>query len=407
MNAGAIPEMGAVARAPLTIESLLAECRTSLGIDDGGDADFGGDDFREPLTVLLDALDTEADLTLHGRWLTRRHLLAPAEGARPDGALSGGRPGRRRRADRDAAHRHERTAHRDDHPARPARRRSGAAGTARMGAAAARPAAGAGRRRGRAVAGRAGRARAAQLRRHRSGPGRHPRIRRAQPQGMHLGDVVRLPLRGIRRALRRPELHPLARAVRHASGLRLPPAGALAAAAPEPSSAMGAEVAGPSAFAEHRARRLSRRQGRRSPIAIRWRCSARSAASSPICAGHTAIASTCRPSAATTPSSTPARSTHSRRIPTRGLPSPAACIRASTPSSSADPSRRRRRATTSWQLPFTAAAQQKMQEYVAARPRGRHGSHEYSFAELGLDAAAERTRFAPYTNHFSVPDEVS
>jgi len=42
----------------------------TAGIDDGGDADFGPD-FREPLTVLLDALDDEAELTLLGRWLTR------------------------------------------------------------------------------------------------------------------------------------------------------------------------------------------------------------------------------------------------------------------------------------------------------------------------------------------------
>ena len=33
-------------------------------------------------------------------------------------------------------------------------------------------------------------------------------------------------------------------------------------------------------------------------------------------------------------------------------------------------------------------------------------AHEYSFDELGLDAAAERARFAPYTRHFCVPDEV-
>jgi hypothetical protein len=48
-----------------------------------------------------------------------------------------------------------------------------------------------------------------------------------------------------------------------------------------------------------------------------------------------------------------------------------------------------------------------MKEYVDARPRGRHGSHEYSFDELGLDAAAERDRFSPYCNRFSVPNEVS
>src|SRR4051794_19096221 len=38
-------------------------------------ADFGGDDFLEPLDVLLPALEGEADLTVIGRWMTRRFLL--------------------------------------------------------------------------------------------------------------------------------------------------------------------------------------------------------------------------------------------------------------------------------------------------------------------------------------------
>ena len=38
-------------------------------------ADFGGDDFLEPLDVLLPALEDEADLTVIGRWMTRRFLL--------------------------------------------------------------------------------------------------------------------------------------------------------------------------------------------------------------------------------------------------------------------------------------------------------------------------------------------
>jgi hypothetical protein len=59
-----------------------------------------------------------------------------------------------------------------------------------------------------------------------------------------------------------------------------------------------------------------------------------------------------------------------------------------------------------WGQPLSAGAREKMAEYVSARPRGRHGSHEYSFAELGLDAAAERARFAAYTDHFDIPNEV-
>jgi hypothetical protein len=59
-----------------------------------------------------------------------------------------------------------------------------------------------------------------------------------------------------------------------------------------------------------------------------------------------------------------------------------------------------------WNQPLSAAARAKMADYVKARPRGLHGAHEYSFDELGLDAAAERARFAPYTSRFDVPNEV-
>jgi hypothetical protein len=74
VNAGGVPAIADVARLPLSTDGLLAEARAEAGIDDGGDADFGGD-FREPLEVLLPALENEADLTVLGRWLTRRHLL--------------------------------------------------------------------------------------------------------------------------------------------------------------------------------------------------------------------------------------------------------------------------------------------------------------------------------------------
>ena len=71
-----------------------------------------------------------------------------------------------------------------------------------------------------------------------------------------------------------------------------------------------------------------------------------------------------------------------------------------------DPVGAARACYASWGQPLSAAAQERMAEYVEARPRGRHGSHEYPFAELGLDAAAERARFAPYTDPFHVPNEV-
>jgi hypothetical protein len=53
--------------------------------------------------------------------------------------------------------------------------------------------------------------------------------------------------------------------------------------------------------------------------------------------------------------------------------------------------------------PETADA---MRAYLAGRPKDVHGKHEYSFADLGLDPAVERARFARYQRHFSVPEEM-
>jgi hypothetical protein len=52
---------------------VLAEALAVDGTDEGMAA-FGDDRFLEPLDVLLPALEDEADLTILGRWLTRRFL---------------------------------------------------------------------------------------------------------------------------------------------------------------------------------------------------------------------------------------------------------------------------------------------------------------------------------------------
>jgi Sulfotransferase family len=75
VNAGAILPIAEVAELPFARDALLAEARAALGVADGGLADFGGDDFLEPLDVLLPALEDEAALTVIGRWMTRRFLL--------------------------------------------------------------------------------------------------------------------------------------------------------------------------------------------------------------------------------------------------------------------------------------------------------------------------------------------
>ena len=56
-----------------------------------------------------------------------------------------------------------------------------------------------------------------------------------------------------------------------------------------------------------------------------------------------------------------------------------------------------------WEL--DAAMRQRMQDRVAAQPKGQHGRHEYSFDDLAIDRTAERARYARYQRTFGVPDE--
>ncbi len=45
-------------------------------------------------------------------------------------------------------------------------------------------------------------------------------------------------------------------------------------------------------------------------------------------------------------------------------------------------------------------------DYVATRPKGTFGAHRYSLADTGLDPAEERARFRAYQARYDVPDEV-
>jgi hypothetical protein len=55
---------------------------------------------------------------------------------------------------------------------------------------------------------------------------------------------------------------------------------------------------------------------------------------------------------------------------------------------------------------LTADAEGRMREYLGARPRERHGRHDYDFADTGLDVAETRARFAAYQERYEVPSEV-
>lgn len=58
-----------------------------------------------------------------------------------------------------------------------------------------------------------------------------------------------------------------------------------------------------------------------------------------------------------------------------------------------------------FELEFTAEARERIQSYLAAKPKARHGVHAYDFAAKAFDRAAERERFADYCLQYGVPEE--
>jgi hypothetical protein len=74
VNAGEVLPIAEEAALPLTRDGLLGEARARMALDD-----FGDDAFVEPLDILLPALEDEAQLTILGRWLTRRFVLRMLE----------------------------------------------------------------------------------------------------------------------------------------------------------------------------------------------------------------------------------------------------------------------------------------------------------------------------------------
>jgi hypothetical protein len=57
-------------------------------------------------------------------------------------------------------------------------------------------------------------------------------------------------------------------------------------------------------------------------------------------------------------------------------------------------------------LELAPQARARMERYLANKPKGKHGRHEYAFADLGLDLATERARFARYQERYGVKSEV-
>jgi hypothetical protein len=56
-------------------------------------------------------------------------------------------------------------------------------------------------------------------------------------------------------------------------------------------------------------------------------------------------------------------------------------------------------------IDFTDEVQHGISTYLQNRPKGRHGSHDYSFADLGLDRDLVRVGFENYIDRYGIPDE--
>jgi len=58
-------------------------------------------------------------------------------------------------------------------------------------------------------------------------------------------------------------------------------------------------------------------------------------------------------------------------------------------------------------FPLSFELSSTVRDYLAAKPKGKHGTHEYSLEEFGLDSDQLGRAFAPYQAHYGVPEEVT
>lgn len=64
-----------------------------------------------------------------------------------------------------------------------------------------------------------------------------------------------------------------------------------------------------------------------------------------------------------------------------------------------------RRIYTHFGRDLSDLAETRMRRFLAHNPKDKHGAHRYTLADAGLDAAAERARYAAYQTRFGVPSE--
>jgi Sulfotransferase family len=70
-----------------------------------------------------------------------------------------------------------------------------------------------------------------------------------------------------------------------------------------------------------------------------------------------------------------------------------------------DPLATVRRLYANFDLPVSAAAEARMRQHLAENPKDKYGSHAYSLATFGLDPDDLRHRFKAYTEYFGIQSE--
>jgi hypothetical protein len=403
VNAGGVPAISEVARLPFTTASLLAEVRATEGIDDDGDADFGKkDNFREPLGVLLPALENEAELTVLGRYLARRQLLrllrvrlqiarylredpaagewivsplvvtgAPRTGTTVLHALLAADPALRAPLGWELLLPVPPPVPEADEQAR-----IDLAEAELRGFAGADPGLDAiheygARNPKECLSAMSFAFRSEEFAVRYNVPSYNAWLAQCDMRPAY--DFHRLTLALLQRRSPRPQWVLKSPVHMQSFGVLLDvyPDARIAVTHRDPLAVLGSV----SSLVAH----------------LRW-----------VHSDHVDL-----PSIARYHSELYSRSLNALVNPTDArLREPGRLHSGSFTQLTADPIAAAAACYRTWGQPLSGLAKEKMAEYVSARPRGRHGSHEYSFAELGLDAATERARFAPYTDHFDVPNEV-
>ncbi|MEM7135598.1 MAG: sulfotransferase [Myxococcota bacterium] len=72
-----------------------------------------------------------------------------------------------------------------------------------------------------------------------------------------------------------------------------------------------------------------------------------------------------------------------------------------------DPVEALRRCYAKLALPFSNERAAAITRYIEDKPKGKHGAHDYTLEEFGLDGEALGTMFSRYQAHYGVPDEVA